>query len=333
MEGPSSLSANRSSAEITLNDVPVREAREFSRRLRFPKPSPSNPRVSDTLPLMQPDEEIINRWTNSAPFWQKNHKIIRQMFAPVAQALISDAQISKGQKVLDVATGPGEPALSLADIVGPDGRVLGVDPIPEMIAGARRAADRLGLNNATFEVASADQLPFPDSTFDAVISRFGIMFFPSPADGIREMLRVLTPGRKLALAVWCSADRNPFHYELSRIIDRYVESPAVDPDAPDAFRFADSGKLLTILSEVGVVAPAERVLQFKIEAPISSEEFWTLRCEMSEAFRGKLASLSDQVRAEIRRQALEAFREYSSERGMSFPAEVLILSGSKPPAA
>jgi ubiquinone/menaquinone biosynthesis C-methylase UbiE len=276
---------------------------------------------------MQPDQEIINRWTNSAPFWEKNHKIIRQMFAPVAQALVDDAQISGRQKVLDVATGPGEPALSLAEIVGPEGKVFGVDPIPEMIAGARRTADRLGLNNATFEVASADELPFPDATFDAVISRFGVMFFPSPVVGVREMLRVLKPRRRLALAVWASAVRNPFHYVLSQIIDQYVESPPVDPDAADAFRFAGSGKLLEILSEAGVTAPIERVLQFKIEAQISTEEFWTLRCEMSEAFRGKLASLSDQVRAEIKRRALEAFREYSSERGMSFPAEVLILSG------
>ncbi len=281
---------------------------------------------------MQPDQEVINRWTNSAPFWERNHAVIRQMFAPVAQALVVDAQIAGQQEVLDVATGPGEPALTLAELVGPAGKVIGVDPIPEMIAGARRAAGRLGLKNATFEVASADQLPFPDSTFDAVISRFGVMFFPSPVDGIREMLRVLKPGRKVALAVWAPADQNPFHFVLSRIVDRYVESPPVDPDAPDAFRFAGSGKLLKILSEAGVVAPIERVLQFKIEAPFSPEEFWTLRCDMSEVLRGKIASLSEKVRAEVKRQALGAFREYSTDRGMSFPAEVLVLSGSKPSA-
>jgi SAM-dependent methyltransferase len=255
------------------------------------------------------------------------------MFAPVAQALVVDAQIASRQKVLDVATGPGEPALTLAEIVGPEGKVFGIDPIPDMIAGARRAAERLGLTNATFEVATADQLLFPDATFDAVISRFGVMFFPSPVEGVREMLRVLKPGRKLALAAWASADRNPFHFTLSRIIDRYVESPPVDPDAPDAFRFARSGKLLDIFSEAGVVAPNERVLQFNIEAPISAEEFWTLRCEMSEVLRGKIASLSDGLRTEIKRQALEAFHEYSSGRGITFPAEVLVLSGSKIAAA
>jgi SAM-dependent methyltransferase len=278
---------------------------------------------------MQPDQEIVNRWTNSAPFWEKHHAVLRQMFAPVAQALVDGAQVRAGHTVLDVATGPGEPALSLAALVGPEGKIFGADPIPEMIAGARRAADRLGLKNAKFEVAFADQLPFPNETFDAVVSRFGVMFFPSPVDGVREMLRVLKPKGKLALAVWSSVDRNPFFYALSRVIERYIDSPPPGPDAPDAFRFANPGKLLNIFSEAGVTGPTEHVHQFKIEAPVSLEEFWTLRLEISEVLREKLATLSTERRAEVKRQALEAFRGYSTDRGLSFPAEVLIVSGAK----
>src|SRR5580704_4239005 len=109
-----------------------------------------------TLSPMQPDDAVINRWSDSAQFWEKHRAIIRQMFAPVAQALIDDAKIGVGQTVLDVATGPGEPALSVAEWVGPEGKVVGVDPIPAMIEGGRRAADRFGLKNVKFEVASAD---------------------------------------------------------------------------------------------------------------------------------------------------------------------------------
>jgi ubiquinone/menaquinone biosynthesis C-methylase UbiE len=276
-----------------------------------------------------PDNAVISRWSNSAQFWEKHREIIRQMFAPVAQALIDDAKIRAGQTVLDVATGPGEPALSVAEWVGPEGKVFGVDPIPEMIEGGRRAADRFGLKNTKFEIAHADRLPFSDAAFDAAISRFGIMFFPSPADGIREMLRVLKPEGKLAFAVWSSVEANPFHSVLSQILDRFVEPAPLAPDAPDAFRFATRGKLLRILSEAGVAAPTERVLQFKIEASISAEAFWILRGEMSESFHKKLAALSAQDSAEVKRLALEAFRQYSTDRGMSFPAEVLILSGAK----
>ena len=198
-----------------------------------------------------------------------------------------------------------------------------------MVAAARRAAERLGATNAQFEVAFADHLPFPDNTFDAAVSRFGVMFFPSPLDAIREMLRVLKPGGKLALAVWHFAERNPFHYSLSRVIDRHIESPPLAPDAPDAFRFANPGKLLKILHEAGVADPRERLLQFTIQAQLSVEDFWQLRLEISEKLREKIATLPQPQLAEVKRQALVSLAEFSTAQGVSFPAEILILTGTK----
>ena len=259
---------------------------------------------------MQPDQEVIDRWSGAAPFREKYREIIRQMFAPITQALVEDGQLSSGNAVLDIATGPGDPALSVAALVGPEGKVFGI-------------------RNAQFEVAFADHLPFPADTFDAVVSRFGVMFFPSPVDAVREMLRVVKPGRKLALAVWHFAERNPFHHALSRVIERYVDSPPPAPDAPDAFRFASPGKLRDVLAESGALAPSERLLQFTVQAPISVEDFWILRREMSEKLREKVAMLSGEQLTEVKRQALEALQRYSTDRGMSFPAEVLIVSGTK----
>jgi SAM-dependent methyltransferase len=278
---------------------------------------------------MQPGQEVINQWSASAPFWEKHREIIRQMFAPVTQALVEDAQIGSRHAVLDIATGPGEPALSVAALVGPEGKVVGIDPASEMVAAACRAADRLGFRNAQFEVAFADHLPFRADTFDAVVSRFDVMFFPSPADAVREMLRVLKPGRKLALAVWHFAETNPYLNTVPRVIERYVDSPPLAPDAPDTFRFAIPGKLRDVLTEAGAIAPAERLLQFTMQAQISVEDCWTLRCEMSEKLREKIAVLSREQLTEVKGQVLEAFREYSTGRGMSFPAEVLIVSGTK----
>ncbi|HLY17483.1 MAG TPA: class I SAM-dependent methyltransferase [Bryobacteraceae bacterium] len=281
---------------------------------------------------MQADKAILDRWSGAALFWEKHREMIRRMFAPVTQALVEDGLISRGQVVLDVATGPGDPALSVADLVGPEGQVVGIDAVPEMVAAARRETDRLGLRNAQFEVAFADHLPFPAGTFDAVVSRFGVMFFPSPVDAVREMLRVLRPERKLAVAVWHVAERNPFFDTMARIIERYVDSPPPAPDAPDVYRFATPGKLRDVLVEAGAMAPSERLLPFNIQAPIRVEDFWTLRCEMSEQLRDKIARLSAGQLIEVKRQSLEALRYFSTDQGMSFPAEVLLVSGTKSPA-
>lgn len=278
---------------------------------------------------MQREQEAINRWSGSAPFWEKHRDVIRHMFAPVTEALVEEAQIGSRHSVLDVATGPGEPALTIASLVGPHGKIFGVDAIPEMVAGARREASRLELKNVQFDVAFADHLPFPANSFDAVVSRFGVMFFPSPLDAVREMLRVLKPGQKLVLAVWHFAARNPFHSSLSRVIDRYVDAPPPEPDALDAFRFAAPGKLREILNEAAVTAPTERLLQFTIDVPMSVEDYWTLRLEISEKLRERISVLSQEQMTELKRQALESTREYSTDRGLSFPAEVLIVSGAK----
>jgi ubiquinone/menaquinone biosynthesis C-methylase UbiE len=286
--------------------------------------------VQDGILLrVQPSQDVINRWSGVAPFWEKYRPIIRQMFAPVTHALVEDGLIGSGQSVLDIATGPGEPALTIASVVGPEGKVFGIDPVPEMVEAARKEADRLGFKNAQFEVAPADPLPFSADNFDAAVSRFGVMFFPSPVDAVREMLRVLKPGGKLALAVWHLAENNPFFYTLSRVIGQYVDFPPPAPDAPEPFRFANPGMLRDILGEAGALAPCERLLQFTIAAPISVEDFWTLRMEMSETLRQKASMLSLEQLTEVKRLALEALRHYSAGNRMSFPAEVLIVSGSK----
>jgi len=278
---------------------------------------------------MPQEKEFFSQWSESAPYWDKHREIIREMFQPITQALIEDAKITARQDVLDVATGPGEPALSLSKLVGTEGKVIGVDAAPEMVEAARREAKRRGFQNANFDVALAGDLPFPENTFDAVVSRFGVMFFPSPIEGVREMLRVLKPGGRVAIAVWHFAEKNPFHYSVSQVVERYVASPAPVPDSPDPFRFAEPGKLLTIVSSAGAAATSERLLRFTIRAQISVEDFWALRSEMSEKLRAKLATLSKEQMAKLKREVLEALGAYSADSAMSFPAEVLIVSGEK----
>jgi hypothetical protein len=145
-------------------------------------------------------------------------------------------------------------------------------------------------------------------------------------------LRVLKPGGKIAAAVWHFADRNPFFQVVAEVIERYVASSPPVPDAPDAFRFATPGKLQAVLSEAGVVGISERMLRFSIQAPISVEDFWTIRSEMSEKLRTKLAGLSKEKIAALRREVIEALSAYSSDGVVRFPAGILIVSGRKEPS-
>jgi len=114
---------------------------------------------------MQQDQETIDRWSGSAPYWEKHREVIREMFAPITAALVAEAEIGSGQSVLDIATGPGEPALSVAALVGAEGKVCGIDPVAGMVEAARRAASRMELKNVQFEVAFADELPFEAAFF------------------------------------------------------------------------------------------------------------------------------------------------------------------------
>jgi SAM-dependent methyltransferase len=274
-------------------------------------------------------KDAITQWSESAPYWEKHRATVREMFGPVSEALIEDAHIGAGQTVLDVAMGPGEPALTIADLVGNAGKIVGTDFVAEMVQAARGEARRRGLNNASFETASGEKLPFADNTFDAAVSRFGVMFFPSPMAGVQEILRVLKPGGRLAMAVWYFAEQNPFFTVVTSVVDRYIPSPPPEPDAPDAFRFAKPGELLGIFASAGVKKASERLLKFRIRATASPEDFWTMRSELSEKMRSKMAELSDAKLAELRREAVMGISTYSSNEGISFPSEVLIVSGEK----
>jgi SAM-dependent methyltransferase len=251
------------------------------------------------------------------------------MFHPVTEALIREAGIEPGDAVLDVATGSGEPALSIAEVVGQSGMVVGIDPLAGMIASAQRAANDRHFERAHFQIAFADHLPFRDEQFDAVVSRFGIMFFPSPVVSVRELLRVLKPNRPIAFAVWCSLERNPFHYVMAHVVDRYFPPAPASADAAGPFRYAEPGKLLSVLNAAGAAHTSERLLRFSIEVPLAGDDFWALRLDMAEKLRTKLSSLPPEKASEIKREVFQNVASYSTGSGVSFPAEVLIVSGTK----
>jgi ubiquinone/menaquinone biosynthesis C-methylase UbiE len=272
----------------------------------------------------------LDVWRESAIFWTKHSDTIHQMFMPLTRALIERAGIHKGQTVLDVAGGAGEPSLTIAGVVGPEGSVTCTDGVVEMNEAARAEAQRRGITNVQFRQCVADSLPFADSSFDVVVSRLGVMLFPDPAGAMREMLRVLKPGGRLAFAVWGKSEVNPFCYLVTRVMDQHVKSPAADPDAPNAFRFAEPGKLKRVMTEAGAVDVEEGEVTFNLEAPVSPQQFWAMRSKMSDTLREKLNRLSADEQAQIAIEVEQAVQEFFPDNQMKFPAHLIIATGNKP---
>src|SRR5207237_10442616 len=138
------------------------------------------------------------------------------------------------------------------------------------------------LRNVRFARCAAGALPFRTGCFDAVVCRLGVMFFADPVAALRDMLRVLVPGGRLALAVWYGSESNPFFQVPLQVAARHVRLPDTAPDGPGAFRYAEPGKLAGLVAQAGAAAVCERVLNFRIEAPVRRKDFWPLRFEMSE---------------------------------------------------
>lgn len=273
--------------------------------------------------------ELLREWSESAKAWREHSATIRTMFTPLTKALIEEAGISAGQSVLDVAGGAGEPSLTIAEVVGPTGSVTYTDAVAEMVATAEEEAKRRGLSNVRFQQSVAESLPFADNSFDACVSRLGVMLFSDPSAALRQMVRVTKPQGALCFVVWGANERNPFTSTVTNVISRYVDVPPADPDAPGAFRFAEPGKLARLLAEAGATKVRERELNFHIAAPIATEQFWQMRAATSGTLREKLATLSPDKARQVGLEVQESVREFFPNNQMSFPAQMLIVSGRK----
>src|SRR6266705_2364374 len=283
--------------------------------------------LSEMIPEEQ--KKVLDAWQTSARYWEKHRALITRMFAPLTSALVEEARITIGQKVLDIGGGSGEPSLTISSIVGPTGSVMYTDPVSGMVETAQAEAGRRGLTNIHFRQCSADDLPFADRTFDVAVGRLSAMFFADPVAAVREALRVILEDGYVSFVVWGPKEVNPFFSTVTDVIDRFVEFPPEDPDAPDAFRFAVPGKLAGILENAEAKNVTERRLNFEIKAAISFEQFWQLRTEMSETLRTKMAGLAPAELPIIKQVVADAARRYFESGTMSFPAEALIVSGKK----
>ncbi|MDP6832224.1 MAG: class I SAM-dependent methyltransferase [Alphaproteobacteria bacterium] len=215
------------------------------------------------------------------------------------------AGVAPGHQVLDLASGVGEPAVSMAALVGPDGRVTATDLVPEMLAGTERRAREQGVGNMAFQVTAMEELPFDDDSFDAVTCRLGLMYTPLPERALAQARRVLRPGGRAAFLVWGpKADNSQFG-----IVDRVLREVAgIDPHegAFTPTRLGDDGALNKIFQAAGFSASEEQSLRFTPRVDLDSN-FW--RPQLALRLGDRLAEMDDGERQRIddaMRQAYEA---------------------------
>jgi len=266
-------------------------------------------------------EEILARsrtqWTAAAPSWAREAELVATSTRAVTAALVEVARITPGMRVLDVAGGTGDPTISVAATVGERGRVVCTDLTPAMLAGARR---RIGAPSIDFVAAGAEVLPFPAGTFDAVVSRFGVMLFADPARGVREMLRVARPGGTVAAAVWGAPERNPYLAVPIATIARLASVPPQDPDAPGVFRLAAPGALEAVFAGPDARDVHVERRGFTMEAPIALADFWPFLLRLASPMRAVVGALPADVQDAIGAAIRDAVAPYFGDSGMRFPA-------------
>jgi ubiquinone/menaquinone biosynthesis C-methylase UbiE len=281
----------------------------------------------------QTAQEVIETqrqdWNRVAPGWEKWDEFFDRGMAFLNHRLVGDARLRPGHYVLDLGSGTGYPALLAAQVVGPRGRVIGIDLAEQMLAAAERKAARLGLTNVSFRTGDATTLPFDAAAFDAVTSRFCLMFLPDIPRAAAEIARVLKPGGWVAAAVWSDPDKNVSFGITMDVLRQLIELPPPDPTAPGIFRLAQPGELSGMFRQAGLIDVTDE--EFLAEWTYrSGEEYYQSLKDLAAPLQALFAKLSPAQQDEAELRIIRAVNEYRRGDAIFLPIAVRLVAGRKP---
>jgi ubiquinone/menaquinone biosynthesis C-methylase UbiE len=284
------------------------------------------------MPKQTPAQVIETQrqdWNRVAAGWEKWDHLFDQNMTSLNHRLVADARLGPGQHVLDLGSGTGYPALLAAQVVGPAGRVLGIDLADRMLAAGERKAKTLGLANVEFRTGDATELPFEDSRFDAVISRFCLMFLPDLPKALGEILRVLKAGGYLAAAVWSAPDKNPFISIPLNTIKQFVDLPPPDPEAPGIFRLAKPGDLAAFARDAGLLFVSEEEFITEMLFP-ASRDYYDSLMDMAAPLQNLFAKLSADHKQQAEQRIVAGAEAYRRNGAIALPIAVRFVTARKP---
>ena len=255
-----------------------------------------------------------DRWEASAPGWDKREAAVSAAGADVARWLVDAAELSEGNRVLEVAAGLGEVGLMAAERVGPSGEAWITDGAEGMVEAAVRRAAASGLTQVKVAHMEAEWLDAETASFDAVISRWGYMLVVDPEAALREARRVLAGGGRIALAAWTAIEENPWMSIPRREFEqRGLVSPP-RPDAPDPFRFAAEGRIAELLLGAGFLDV--RVEAIDLFWPAADLDDWWEHMRAVSSMVGKAAvQLTPAEHYELRETLDQQFAQFVTADG------------------
>ncbi|MGO9405355.1 MAG: class I SAM-dependent methyltransferase [Terriglobales bacterium] len=253
------------------------------------------------------------------------------MGSAVTNALVEYSHPLPGMSVIDLASGTGEPGITLAQRVGPlgsttMGSVTAVDQSSDLLAIAAERARNKKLSNFTTQQADAHQLPFADQSFDLAACRFGVMFFSDAQRALRELRRVLKPGARACFAAWGPMEQ-PYWQTTMKIVHQHVGGAMLAPGATGPFRFADAGSLSAAFNAAGFRDVEESTQNLPWTWPGDAEEVFEYFCQVSAPFRPMLERVPADQWPVIRAQAKAAIEGYRVGDEIRFGADIVLASG------
>jgi enediyne biosynthesis protein CalE5 len=267
------------------------------------------------------------QWGVASAGWRKHSESIDESASIVSERLVALAEIGPGDRVLDVAAGYGEPSLTAASKVGAEGSVVATDISAEMLAYGRERASAARVENIEFVESDAISLDFPVESFDAAVSRWGIIFDPDGEGAARKVHSLLKPGGKFAISSWAEPDRVPFLAIPMRTVMNRLQVPPPPPGTPGPLSRPTAEAISGLLEGGGFsdVTVEEAEVGFDYESP---EAFTTFVREIAPPVTAMMTGHPPEVQEETWDAITEAVREHAGGGGpVSFTSVALLAVG------
>ena len=273
-------------------------------------------------------QRLHGMWAAVAGSWREHADYVDARGASMTEKILDGSALQPGDRVLELACGPGGLGLAAAPRVAPGGEVVVSDVVAEMTSIAAARAEALGLRNVRARVLDLEQIDEPDGSYDVVLCREGLMFASDPARAAREIRRVLRPGGRVAIAVWGPRERNPWLGAVLDAASAQFGAPIPPPGVPGPFSLEDASKLAGLLRD----ADLTDVVVDEVQAPMhvdSFEEWWTRTSSLAGPLAAMLASLPEDATHALLARVHEGVRAYETADGLDFPGVTLLATAHR----